>query len=123
MMTRLSTLAIAIAVAVGTVTPALADPPRWHDDRGRDHRDDRRGRDGHWRGAPPRDRGAYANPFRRGDRFDYRRAPNYRVIEYRDYRLRRPPRGYHWVRSGNDALLVAIATGVIASIAVNQFGQ
>lgn len=53
----------------------------------------------------------------KGQRFDRRYASNYRVIDnYRGYRLRTPPRGYHWVRSGNDAVLVAITSGIIASI-------
>ncbi len=59
----------------------------------------------------------YRNDWRRGERFDYRRARNYRVInDYRGYRLQAPPRGYHYVRSGNDAVLVGITTGVIAGI-------
>ena len=59
----------------------------------------------------------YRNDWRRGERFDYRRAHNYRVInDYRFYRLRTPPRGYHYVRSGNDAVLVGITSGVIASV-------
>jgi len=53
----------------------------------------------------------------KGQRFDRRYASNYRVIDnYRGYRLRTPPRGYHWVRSGNDALLVAVTSGIIASV-------
>lgn len=41
----------------------------------------------------------------------------YVVSNWRAYRLRPPPRGYHWVRSNNgDYLLVAVTTGVIASI-------
>ena len=59
----------------------------------------------------------YRNDWRRGERFDYRRAQNYRVInDYRGYRLKAPPRGYHYVRSGNDAVLVGITSGVIAGI-------
>ena len=59
----------------------------------------------------------YRNDWRRGERFDYRRARNYRVInDYRGYRLKAPPRGYHYVRSGNDAVLVGITSGVIAGI-------
>jgi len=53
----------------------------------------------------------------RGQRFDYRYAPNYRVVNYRDYgRLYAPPRGYHWVQSGNDAVLVAITSGLIGAV-------
>ena len=63
------------------------------------------------------DRPQYRNDWRRGERFDYRRARNYQVINnYRGYRLRTPPRGYHYVRSGNDAVLVGITSGVIAGI-------
>lgn len=45
--------------------------------------------------------------------------PNYVVSNYGYYRLRPPPRGYHWVRANNDYLLVAIATGVILDIALH----
>lgn len=36
--------------------------------------------------------------------------------DYSRYGLRRPGPGQHWVRAGNDYLLVGIATGVIASV-------
>lgn len=53
----------------------------------------------------------------KGQRFDRRYANNYRVINnYRDYRLSSPPRGYHWVRSGNDAILVALTSGIIGAV-------
>lgn len=53
-------------------------------------------------------------------RFDRRYATSYRVIDnYRGYRLPAPPRGYHWVRSGNDAVLVAIAGGLIGAVVAN----
>ena len=45
--------------------------------------------------------------------------PNYVVSNYGYYRLRQPPRGYHWVRADNNYLLVAIATGVILDIALH----
>lgn len=54
----------------------------------------------------------------RGQRFDRRYAQNYRVVDWRRYRARRlyaPPRGYHWVRSGNDAVLVGLTTGLVAA--------
>jgi Ni/Co efflux regulator RcnB len=58
--------------------------------------------------------------WRKGDRFDRRYAANYRVIDNpRAYRLNSAPRGYHWVRSGNDAVLVAIASGVIGAVIGN----
>ena len=59
----------------------------------------------------------------RGQRFDYRYAPNYRVVtNYRSYhRLYAPPRGYHWVRSGNDAVLVALTGGLIGAVIGGAF--
>ncbi|MBO0749133.1 MAG: RcnB family protein [Porphyrobacter sp.] len=61
--------------------------------------------------------------FKKGERFDRKRAQYYRVINYKSYRsrLRPPPRGFHWVRSGNDALLVAITSGIVASVVSNLF--
>src|ERR1700712_2155915 len=45
----------------------------------------------------------YRNDWRRGERFDWQRARNYQQInDYRRYHLKTPPRGYHYVRSGND---------------------
>jgi Ni/Co efflux regulator RcnB len=39
------------------------------------------------------------------------------------YHLRRPPIGYYWVREGDRFLLVALATGLIADIALmNGYG-
>lgn len=67
-------------------------------------------------------RGPSHHQFKRGEKFDRRYASNYREINYRSYkRLKAPPRGYHWVRSGNDALLVAVSSGVIASIIAGTF--
>jgi Ni/Co efflux regulator RcnB len=57
--------------------------------------------------------------WRKGQRFDRRYAQNYRVVDYRQYRQRRlyaPPRGYHWVRSGNDAVLVGVTSGLIGAV-------
>jgi Ni/Co efflux regulator RcnB len=56
----------------------------------------------------------------RGQRFDHRYARNYRVIASpRAYHLKPAPRGYHWVQSGNDAVLVGITSGIIASVLAN----
>lgn len=60
--------------------------------------------------------------WRKGQRFDRRYARNYRVVDYRQYRGRHlyaPPRGYQWVRSGNDAVLIASSTGLIAAVLAN----
>ncbi|MEA3543495.1 MAG: RcnB family protein [Pseudomonadota bacterium] len=58
-----------------------------------------------------------ARHWAKGQRFDRRYATNYRVVSnYRDYRLSAPPRGYQWVRSGNDAVLIAITSGIIGAV-------
>lgn len=56
----------------------------------------------------------------KGQRFDRRYATNYRVIDNpRAYRLSNAPRGYQWVRSGNDAVLIAITSGIIGAVIGN----
>ena len=63
--------------------------------------------------------------WNRGQRFDARYAQNYRVVsnwqQYRGRRLYSPPRGYHWVRAGNDAVLVAITGGLIGAVLSGAF--
>jgi Ni/Co efflux regulator RcnB len=55
--------------------------------------------------------------WQRGERFDSRYARNYRQVDYRTHgRLYAPPRGYQWVQSGNDAVLVALASGLIGAV-------
>ena len=51
--------------------------------------------------------------------------PEYRrddlvVNDWQARHLRRPPRGYHWVRADNDIVLVAISSGIIADILLNH---
>ncbi len=53
-------------------------------------------------------RGGYLPPYYRGD--------TYVIRDYGRYRLRPPPRGYYWYRTGNDYVLAAIATGLIFDI-------
>lgn len=106
-------------------------------DRGDDRRDDRRDDQGHYdhghdkpkhkpkwhkddykhndeRGAGP------DHNFRRGGRLPvYYRTQYYVVDDWRGHRLSAPPRGYHWVQTGSDYVLVAIATGIILQIFLN----
>ncbi len=44
----------------------------------------------------------------------------YVVSDWRSRRLYQPQHGYHWVQAGNDYLLVAIATGLIAQVLLNH---
>jgi Ni/Co efflux regulator RcnB len=96
-------------------------------DRGDDRRDGYRAQGGgrygsegwgeerRWNGAGP------DHSFRRGDRLPSRyRNHQYVVNNYREHHLRPPPRGYHWVQTGGDYVLAAIATGVIADLIINH---
>jgi Ni/Co efflux regulator RcnB len=63
-----------------------------------------------------------ARQLQRGDRFDSRDATNYRVIDNPGYyNLGPAPRGYRWVQSGNDAVLIAITSGIIGALIGNAF--
>ena len=78
----------------------------------RDYRDERREeRREARRGAGPR------HDLYRGQRLpaNYHHK-QYVVDNWRAHRLSAPPRGYHWVQVGNDYVLAAIATGIIASV-------
>jgi len=76
--------------------------------RGQDRRqaDNRYPRDE--RGAGPE------HNFHRGDRLprEYRDR-QYVVDDWRGHRLSPPPRGYHWVQTGGDYVLVSIGSGVV----------
>ena len=62
----------------------------------------------------------YRSDWKRGQKFDSRYARNYRQVDYRQYRqLKAPPRGYRYVQSGNDAVLVGITSGIISAIFAN----
>lgn len=51
----------------------------------------------------------------------YYRTNQYVVNDYSRYGLRAPPRGYHYVRSGNDVVLAAIAGGLITAVIAGLF--
>jgi Ni/Co efflux regulator RcnB len=121
-MKMLTKLVFCLAAA-GTIAPAFAfDPPQNYNHRD-DHRDDHhdnRHDDRHDRHDDRNDhRGPPAHArWERGHRYDGR---VYVVNDYRTRHLREPPRGYHWVRAEDNTsefLLVAIATGIIADIAM-----
>ncbi|MFZ6645651.1 RcnB family protein [Undibacterium sp. TJN25] len=112
--------AMVASLSLGNMAYAYDD----HDHRGPDRHDDRRGdRDGprfaegshNDRDNVPRHR------FQKGDRLppEYR-GRQYAVDDWRGHHLSAPPRGYHWVQSGGDYVLAAIATGIIASVLLNN---
>jgi Ni/Co efflux regulator RcnB len=49
----------------------------------------------------------------RGQRFEGNRRE---FSDYGRYNLRRPPPGYEWVQDGNELVLIALTTGVIAEL-------
>lgn len=51
----------------------------------------------------------------------YYRTSTYVVNDYSRYGLRAPPRGYQYVRSGNDVVLAAVATGLITAVIAGLF--
>ncbi|MBX7483776.1 RcnB family protein [Qipengyuania qiaonensis] len=60
--------------------------------------------------------------FKKGQRFDHKRAKNYRVIDYRTIKgLRAPARGYRYVRAGNDVLLIRDKDLVVVTVFANRF--
>ena len=59
--------------------------------------------------------------YYRGERMPYEyRTRQYIVEDWRGHHLSAPPRGYHWVQSGGDYILVAIATGIILQLLLNN---
>ena len=114
-------LILAALAATVVATPVLAAPGYDRDGRGRyeQQRFDRHDRHDRFDRHDRNDRNQYRS-WSRGQRFDSRYARNYRVIgNPRFYRLHDAPRGYRWVQSGNDALLVGITSGLIASVLAN----
>lgn len=58
------------------------------------------------------------NPhWSRGDKLPPQyRTNQYVVSDWKNNNLRKPPRGYHWVRANNQYVLAAVASGVISDI-------
>ncbi len=90
-------------------------------DNQQDRRDYQQGRD--YNDRRHEGRGVGPNhQYYKGDRLpaEYRHR-NYVVDDWRGHHLSAPPRGYHWVQSGSDYVLVAIATGIIAQLLLDHY--
>lgn len=106
---------------------------RYSQDRQQDHRDNRDNQGRQWDHRDNRDYGQ-ANRDRQGERgagpnHEFHRGqrlpPEYRnrqyvVDDWRGHHLSAPPRGYHWVQTGGDYVLVAISTGIILQLLLNN---
>lgn len=78
-----------------------------HGDRRYDRRNDRR---------VIKKNQAQRSHWKRGQK--YSNWKRYRPVnDYHRHGLKRPGRGQHWIRVGNDYLLVGVMTGIIAGIA------
>jgi Ni/Co efflux regulator RcnB len=121
-------IVVSAIMAMSLLTGGLAfgqDRPGQRDDQQqRNDRPDRRND----QGRPP-DRGNNndqrrdvrgAGPdhaFYRGQRLPPQfRDRQYVVDDWRGHHLSAPPRGYHWVQTGGDYVLVAISTGIIMQL-------
>jgi Ni/Co efflux regulator RcnB len=95
-----------LALGVPMAAPAFADPPHAH--RHHDHGPNR---------VVVVKRETHAHV---GGRIDHRDR-RYREVDYRDYRLKEPPRGYHYVRDDNtgEIVLAAIVGGLITALILN----
>jgi Ni/Co efflux regulator RcnB len=86
--------------------------PSQNQDRAtKNHNDERKNE----RGAGPN------HAFHKGERLpvEYRHK-QYVVDDWRGHNLSAPPRGYHWVQTGGDYVLVAITTGIILQLLLNN---
>lgn len=127
-MKRLLTGALALTLLTGTA--AMAQPDRRHDnrndqggynqDRDRGYQSDNHGNDRSREVHQRNDERQAARRWARGQRLprDYYQDRSH-YIDYRSHHLRAPPRGYRWVETDdNNYAMVAIATGLIASLIV-----
>jgi Ni/Co efflux regulator RcnB len=103
-------LVFSTVVAVSLVMPmfALAEG-NMEQDRGRDQHAQNE------RGAGPN------HSYHKGDRLpEAEHRKEYEVNDWHARNMREPPNGYHWVRSGDDFVLAAVATGVIADVLLTR---
>jgi Ni/Co efflux regulator RcnB len=101
-MKRLLCAAVALSLVGGSA--AMAQPYDRHDNRHDnryDHHDNRN--NGHHRWA-------------RGERLPAQYRSHGYYVDYHRHHLRAPPRGYQWVHVDNQYMLVALTSGLIASI-------
>jgi len=66
--------------------------------------------------------GFYSHRWIRGERLPvaYYERP-YVIDDYYGYDLYAPPRGHHWVRVDGDAVLAAVATGIVLDTVIHAF--
>lgn len=114
---------VVFCCAALTASLAMAQPPQDYSHRNDSNHENLHRDDSH-RGDQGRGHQAYQTQhhWARGQRIPTQyRSSRYVVTDYNRYHLRRPPRGYHWVRDDNgNFLMVAITTGIITSLLLNS---
>lgn len=110
----LSLLAPAAALAQGAPPGQPGGPPPMQPRP--ENRGPERGPPPHAAPAPSRraTMTRHRGEWKRGERFEGHRY----VLDWRRHHVRQPPRGYQWVHEGNQYLMIAIGSGVIAEIVV-----
>jgi Ni/Co efflux regulator RcnB len=121
----LLTSSLSFAEGIGRQDEYQRGNGRGHDQGRDDRRDSRQDerqfdqRDGRWNDRRP-DYNARGPDYRRGGYLAREYRGRSYEVDYREHHLRRPPEGHRWVQVGADYVLIAITTGIIASIILNQ---
>ena len=112
---------IAVALSLAVALPAISTTSAFAAEHKVVHRTDTRRTD--TKRTDPRDSGRdHRQDSHRSETWRHRGGhlpTSYRsqaVIDWHRHGLRRPPAGHRWVRVGNDYVLVAAASGLIAGI-------
>jgi Ni/Co efflux regulator RcnB len=90
-------------------------------DERRDDRYERRAARRYSAGRYQAPRGYQARQWHRGQTLPRSYRDRRYVVDYRRYGLGAPPRGYQYVRVGDDVVLTAVATGLITSVILQLF--
>ncbi|MDB5423367.1 MAG: putative secreted protein [Phenylobacterium sp.] len=115
-MKRLLTATLALSLLAGTA--ASAQP---YGQRQDDRRDNNNGGYQQNRHDNGNHYGQQKHRWARGERLDRTYySDRSRYVDYRRHHLRAPPRGYQWVQVDNNYALVALTSGLIASIIASR---
>lgn len=106
-----------LALSLLASASAFAQQPPRDDDR--DHAPPHKGAPQHQDQGHRHDGPDGHQPPRKGDRLAKGHWGD-RVPDYNKHGLRRPPKGHEWRRVDGNYVLVAVATGVIASVIANS---
>jgi Ni/Co efflux regulator RcnB len=106
-----TTITGVIVLALLSSSAAIAQPDHHGNRHGHKAGRDNYGRHVGW----GRERGMQ-HRWNRGERMGYNDWRGAQTVDYRQYRLRQPPRGYEWRRQNDQFILGAVATGLIVSI-------